>query len=57
MQQNTGGDSEWGGNVRSNTLEETHKLGRNCGGITPEETRCGAKTLAATLTRGWECWQ
>ena len=28
-QQYTGGDSEWGGNVCSNTLDETQTWGRN----------------------------
>ena len=38
-QQHTGGDSEWGGNVGSNTLDETQTWGGNNGGNTLEETQ------------------
>jgi len=37
-QQHTGGESGWGGNVGSNTLDKTQTCGRNNGGNTLEET-------------------
>jgi len=56
-QQHTGGDSEWGWNIGSNTLDKTQTWGGNNGGNTLEETQMrgrnsGCNTLAATQT--WE---
>ena len=40
-----------GGNICSNTLEETQTWGGNCGGNTLEETDSGAETVVGTYWR------